>query len=58
MGALLALKGLSGNWSEVYYQRGQAFYALKKYNKAVDDYSEAIRQDSKYVDAYKSRGKA
>jgi Tfp pilus assembly protein PilF len=24
----------------------------------VDDYSEAIRLDSKYVDAYKSRGKA
>ena len=57
--AFASFKGLNPRPpAEVYYQRGQAFLALKRYNKAVDDYSEAIRLDSKYVDAYEGRGKA
>ncbi len=44
--------------SEFYYQQGLSEYKNKDYNKAITDYSEAIRLNPSYTLAYNNRGKA
>jgi serine/threonine protein kinase len=39
-----------------YYNRGMEWRKKKDYDKAVNDFDEAIRVDPKYVDAYERRG--
>jgi tetratricopeptide (TPR) repeat protein len=39
-------------------QRGDAYYELGDYEKAIADYTEAIHLDPKYVESYKGRGNA
>jgi tetratricopeptide (TPR) repeat protein len=40
----------------IYYNRGMAYYYLGQYQRATEDYSEAIRLKPDYVDAYNNRG--
>jgi Flp pilus assembly protein TadD len=41
-----------------YYDRGIAYYWLKHYEKAVEDYTEAIRLQPNYWQAYGNRANA
>ena len=45
-------------YADAYYKRGIANLNLKKYQKAVNDFNEAIKHDSEYVAAYYNRGVA
>jgi len=49
---------LDPKWSHAYFNRANAYKALKEYGKAVGDYSEAIRFDAKAADAYFNRAGA
>jgi tetratricopeptide (TPR) repeat protein len=50
----------SGKWrgKAAYNNRGNAYFAKKDYDRAIADYTEAIRLDPKYVLAYINRGSA
>ena len=50
----LAPKDLAG----AYFKRGVAYHSLKQYDRAIDDYSQAIRLDPNYAFAYNNRGNA
>ena len=39
-----------------YYNRGNAYRNNGEYDKAITDYTEAIRLDPKYATAYNNRG--
>ncbi|MEC9309131.1 MAG: tetratricopeptide repeat protein, partial [Chloroflexota bacterium] len=39
-----------------YFNRGNAFYDLREYQQAIDNYNQAITLDPDYSDAYKNRG--
>ena len=41
---------------QVFYNRGLAYYYLKEYEKAIDNYNEATRLDSLYEEVYSQRG--
>jgi len=41
-----------------YTFRGNIYHLLKKYKEAVNDFSEAVRVDPKYVKGYNNRGNA
>jgi tetratricopeptide (TPR) repeat protein len=44
--------------AELYVQRGEAYFKLREFDKAIDDYSTAIRLDDRQDDAYFGRGMA
>jgi tetratricopeptide (TPR) repeat protein len=44
--------------SNIYVNRGTAYYNKGDYNRAIQDYDQAIRLDPKYMPAYYSRGSA
>lgn len=44
--------------SEAYNQRGVAWVAQQEYDKAIADFDEAIRRDSKNISAFNDRGNA
>ncbi len=46
------------NRAIAYYNRGVAYYAKGENDRAIVDYSDALRLDPKYVDAYNNRGRA
>jgi len=52
-GLFLYSADFSATW---YNNRGSAYYAKGDYNKAVEDYDQAIRLDSNLAIAYKNRG--
>ena len=41
--------------SEEYFQRGTHYTQIKEYSKAINDYTQAIKLDPKFVDAYLKR---
>ena len=43
---------------EIYYGRGLAYYKMGQYDKAISDYTEAIKLKPKHADIYYSRGLA
>ena len=45
-------------FASAYYNRGNAYYYKRNYDKAVEDYTEAIRLNPNYVDVYENRGSA
>ncbi|KRR06103.1 hypothetical protein CQ12_03015 [Bradyrhizobium jicamae] len=53
-----AINSSAGRPSENYTHRGIAYRDKGDTNRAVADYTEAIRQDSKYAQAYYNRGNA
>ena len=46
------------NDADAYINRGRAYHQLSQYDKAIADYTEAIRIDPDYADAYYNRGRA
>jgi len=46
------------NWAEAYNNRGLAYYNLRQYQQAVNDYDKAISINSNYAVAYNNRGNA
>ena len=44
--------------AELYVQRGEAYFKLREFDKAIDDYSTAIRLDDRQDDAWFGRGMA
>jgi len=51
-----ALAGVWGQTAEDVYNRGKATLRQKNYDKAIADFTEVIRMDPNYVDAYWMRG--
>jgi len=49
---------LQPDYAQAYYNRGNAYYGLGLYQRAIKDYNEAIRLKPKDVDAYYNRGNA
>jgi PGF-CTERM protein len=47
---------LNQNYTEAYNNRGAAYYDLKQYERAIEDYSKAIELNPNYVGAYINRG--
>lgn len=44
------------NTAPAYNNRGLAYYELKRYKEAIDDYTQAIKLDPAYAVAYNNRG--
>ena len=44
--------------AEAYFNRGVAYHALGQYQRAIQDYDQALRLNSAFADAYLNRGKA
>lgn len=42
--------------SDLYFKRGENFFLLQEYSKAIVDYTKAIKLDKKYASYYVSRG--
>jgi len=49
---------LQPDYAQAFYNRGNAYYGLKMYQRAIKDYNETIRLKPKDVDAYHNRGNA
>ncbi len=47
---------LQPDYAQAYYNRGNAYYGLGLYERAIKDYDEAIRLKPKDVDTYYNRG--
>ena len=47
---------INPKYAIAYYNRGIAYYSLKKYAESLADYTQAIELDPKYADAYYNRG--
>ena len=46
------------NQAEAYNNRGLAFYNLKRYQQAIEDFSQALRMKPQYAEALNNRGNA
>jgi tetratricopeptide (TPR) repeat protein len=51
----------SGNWTgkklaSIYFNRGVAYYGLKQYRRAIQEYTQAVRINPRFVAAYNNRG--
>lgn len=55
---LLVLSGCKEKTAIEYFESGNSKGQLKDYKGAIDEYTKAIRADSKYAEAYYMRGKA
>lgn len=44
------------NDADSYFNRGNAYYDLKQYERAIQDYSKAIALNTNYAEAYFNRG--
>src|SRR5882757_8265486 len=44
--------------SIIFNHRGNAYYGKGNYDRAIEDYGEAIRLDPKYATAYNNRGQS
>lgn len=51
-----ALDFFPKNQTEVYYNRGYAYYRLKKYYEAIEDYNRVIILNYQHANAYANRG--
>ena len=49
---------LQPDFAQAFYNRGNAYYGLGMYHRAIKDYNETIRLKPKDVDAYHNRGNA
>ena len=49
---------LQPDYAQAYYNRGNAYYGLGMYQRAIKDYNETIRLKPKDIDAYYNRGNA
>jgi len=49
---------LNLKYSDAYNNRGIVYYSLGEYDKAVENYTEAIKIDKKYSEALYNRGLA
>jgi tetratricopeptide (TPR) repeat protein len=47
---------LQPDYAQAYYNRGNAYYGLGLYQRAIKDYAEAIRLKPNDIDAYYNRG--
>jgi tetratricopeptide (TPR) repeat protein len=50
--------GWTTNDADAYYARGVAYHKQGEFDKAISDYSDAIRLDRNNADAYYARGTA
>ena len=53
-----AIPRVGSNDAQYYDDRGFRYYQQKNYEKAVNDYDEAIRLDPNFTNAYRNRGNA
>jgi len=56
--AAVFIQGRDPKYAKAYYDRGRAYYANGQLDRAIADYSEAIRLDPKYALAYIDRSLA
>ncbi len=49
---------LQPDYAQAYYNRGNAYYGLGLYKRAIKDYNETLRLKPKDIDAYYNRGNA
>ena len=52
----LSRKYLETDDADAYYNRGNVYYDLKDYPKALADYNQALRINPDYAEAYGNRG--